>query len=121
MRRHHASNGERCFEMLGRTKVGFAPTGRIPSFEGWHRDLFCGSVAGRLKTPSLLIRRKNIAVRIYHKWYGSTVRRCAASLDCIQRRECLFFERDGFVRRDAYWPRPSALVRGMPESIPISL
>src|SRR4030095_12672302 len=80
MRRHHASNGERCFEMLGRTKVGFAPTGRIPSFEGWHRDLFCGSVAGRLKTPSLLIRRKNIAVRIYHKWYGSTVRRCAASL-----------------------------------------
>ena len=26
----------------------FAPTGRIPSFEGWHRGLICGSVAGAL-------------------------------------------------------------------------
>ena len=28
---------------------------RIPSFEGWHRGLVSGSVAGRLKSPSLLI------------------------------------------------------------------
>jgi hypothetical protein len=31
------------------------PTGRIPSFEGEHRGLFSGSVAGRLESPSLLI------------------------------------------------------------------
>src|SRR4029450_10250755 len=54
------------------------PTGRIPSFEGWHRGLFCGSVAGAPAARSLLIRRKNIAVRTYSKWYGSIVRRCAA-------------------------------------------
>jgi hypothetical protein len=30
------------------------------------------------KSPSLLIRGKDIAVRIYSKWYGSTVSRSAA-------------------------------------------
>jgi hypothetical protein len=38
-----------------RTKVVFAPTGRIPSFEGEHRGLVCGSVAGRPKSLPLLI------------------------------------------------------------------
>jgi hypothetical protein len=54
------------------------PTGRIPSFEGWHRGLLSGSVAGRLRSPPLLIREKNIALRAYFKWYGSTVREFAA-------------------------------------------
>jgi hypothetical protein len=44
-----------------KTKVVFAPTGRIPSFEGKHRGLFSGSVVGRLKSPPLLIR-----LRDYH-------------------------------------------------------
>jgi hypothetical protein len=34
--------------------VGFLPpTGRIPSFEGEHRDLFAGSVAGATNSPTL--------------------------------------------------------------------
>jgi hypothetical protein len=35
--------------------VVFAPTGRIPSFEGEHRGLVSGSVAERPNSPSLLI------------------------------------------------------------------
>jgi hypothetical protein len=50
------------------------PTGRIPSFEGWHCDRRSDSVVGALTARPLLIRGKNIAVRAYFKWYGRTVR-----------------------------------------------
>src|SRR5439155_9144481 len=70
---------ERCPRKLnlGEAKVGFAPYRLYPFFRRlapWP----CGSVAGAPITRSLLIRRKNIAVRTYSKWYGGTVRRCAA-------------------------------------------
>jgi len=55
----------------------FAPTGRIPSFEGWHRGLVSGSVAGRLNSPSLSIHGKSIAVQT------NTVRR--SSMDCAPK------------------------------------
>jgi hypothetical protein len=62
--------------MLGRAKVGFAPYRPYPFFlEGWHRGLLSGSVAGAPTARPLLIRGKNIVVRAYFKWYGSTVRR----------------------------------------------
>jgi len=62
--------------MLGRTKVGFCPLQAVSLLSKVGTVAFCnGSVAGRLKSPPLLIRGKNIAVRAYLKWYGSTPRR----------------------------------------------
>jgi hypothetical protein len=52
MRRHHSSYGERCFEMLGRTKVGFAPYRPYPFFRRLAPWPF-GSVAGRLNAVTL--------------------------------------------------------------------
>src|SRR6266851_9147518 len=43
-------------KVMGRTKVGFAPYRPYPFFRRLAPWPFCGSVAGRLKTPSLLIR-----------------------------------------------------------------
>jgi hypothetical protein len=49
------------------------PTGRIPSFEGEHRGLVCGSVAGRPNSPPLLIRNETTAFVVRLKWYASTI------------------------------------------------
>jgi hypothetical protein len=89
--------GEDAFENVGRgLRWFFAPIGRIPSFEGWHRGLVSGSVAGQPALPLWILEE-------LYDTHASFLARLLENVHKVKRHMFPYAERGGQITAPRYF------------------